>query len=380
MKLICDKKECTGCGLCATRCPKHCIEMKPGSLGHLYPEIDQSKCIDCKLCQKGCPSLQDISSCYPKKAYAAWSKDEEDYISSTSGGIASVLSQYIVAKGGVVYGCSVLPNIQISHIRVDKLENLHLLKGSKYVQSQIKDIIPQLRKDVLERNLVLFIGTPCQVAAIKQLYKTIPDNLFLVDIICHGTPSNKFLKDYIQRNLKIDVAKVTDVKFRLPNEYSLCVFEQDKLLYKSNNLWTHRYEDLYMDTFIDGCTFRYSCNSCHYAKSNRISDLTIGDFWGLGKEVSDKDIPEHKNGISCVLPITDKGMILLNAICFNINIYERPVTEAINGNDQLRHPKNKNWRISMFQKLHNLIGIKAAYHLMVADRMVKYKLRKILKQ
>lgn len=380
MKLICDKKECTGCGLCAARCPKHCIEMKPGFLGHLYPEIDQSKCIDCKLCQKGCPSLQDISSCYPKKAYAAWSKDEEDYISSTSGGIASVLSQYIVAKGGVVYGCSVLPNIQISHIRVDKLENLHLLKGSKYVQSQIKDIIPQLRKDVLERNLVLFIGTPCQVAAIKQLYKTMPNNLYLVYIICHGTPSNQFLKDYIQRNLKIDAARVTNVKFRLPDAFSLCVFEQDKLLYKSNNLWTHRYEDLYYNTFIDGYTYRDSCFSCHYAKSNRISDLTIGDFWGLGKEVSDKDIPEHKNGISCVLPITDKGMILLNAICFNINIYERPVPEAINGNDQLRHPKNKNWRISMFQKLHNLIGIKAAYHLIVADRMVKYKLRKILKQ
>lgn len=380
MKLICDKKECTGCGLCAARCPKHCIEMKPGFLGHLYPEIDQSKCIDCKLCQKGCPSLQDISSGYPKNAYAAWSKDEEDYISSTSGGIASVLSQYIVAKGGVVYGCSVLPNILISHIRVDKLEYLHLLKGSKYVQSQIKDIIPQLRKDVLERNLVLFIGTPCQVAAIKQLYKTMPNNLYLVDIICHGTPSNQFLKDYIQRNLKIDAARVTNVKFRLPDAFSLCVFEQDKLLYKSNNLWTHRYDDLYYNTFIDGYTYRDSCFSCHYAKSNRISDLTIGDFWGLGKEVSDKDIPEHKNGISCVLPITDKGMILLNAICFNINIYERPVTEAINGNDQLRHPKNKNWRISMFQKLHNLVGIKAAYHLMVADRMVKYKLRKILKQ
>lgn len=380
MKLICDKKECTGCGLCAARCPKHCIEMKPGFLGHLYPEIDQSKCIDCKLCQKGCPSLQDISSCYPKKAYAAWSKDEDDYISSTSGGIASVLSQYIVAKGGVVYGCSVLPNIQISHIRVDKLENLHLLKGSKYVQSQIKDIIPQLRKDVLERNLVLFIGTPCQVAAIKQLYKTMPNNLYLVDIICHGTPSNQFLKDYIQRNLKIDAARVTNVKFRLPDAFSLCVFEQDKLLYKSNNLWTHRYEDLYYNTFIDGYTYRDSCFSCHYAKSNRISDLTIGDFWGLGKEVSDKDIPEHKNGISCVLPITDKGMLLVNAIRNSLNLYERPVTEAINGNDQLRHPKDKNWRVSMFQKLHNLIGIKAAYHLMVADRMVKYKLRKILKQ
>lgn len=378
MKLICNKKDCTGCGLCAARCPKQCIEMKPGFLGHLYPEIDQDKCIDCKLCQKGCPSLQDIESSYPKKAFAAWSKDEEDYVTSTSGGAASVVSQYVISKGGVVYGCSVLPNIQIAHIRVDNLEALYLLKGVKYVQSQIKGIIPQLRKDVKDGLTVLFIGTPCQVAAIKQLYKTIPDNLYLVDIICHGTPSNKFLKDYIQKDLKIDAARVTNVKFRLPDAFSLCVFEKDKLLYKSNNLWTHRYEDLYYNTFIDGFTYRDSCFSCHYAKPERISDITIGDFWGLGNEVSDKEIPEHKNGVSCVLPITEKGMQLVEAIRHSLNIYERPVTEAINGNDQLRHPKSKDWRISMFQKIKNLTGLKAAYYIMVADKITKYKLRKII--
>ena len=378
MKLICNKKDCTGCGLCAARCPKQCIEMKPGFLGHLYPEINQDKCIDCKLCQKGCPSLQDIESSYPKKAFAAWSKDDEDYVTSTSGGAASVLSQYVISKGGVVYGCSVLPNIQIAHIRVDNLEALHLLKGSKYVQSQIKGIIPQLRKDVKDGLPVLFIGTPCQVAAIKQLYKTIPDNLYLVDIICHGTPSNKFLKDYIQKDLKIDAARVTNVKFRLPDAYSLCVFEKDKLLYKSNNLWTHRYEDLYYNTFIDGFTYRDSCFSCNYAIPERISDITIGDFWGLGNEVSDKEIPEHKNGISCVLPITEKGMQLVEAIRHYLNIYERPVSEAINGNDQLRHPQSKDWRISMFQKIKNLTGLKAAYYIMVADKITKYKLRKII--
>lgn len=378
MKVICDYKDCTGCGLCAARCPKQCIEMKPGFLGHLYPEIDQDKCIDCKLCQKGCPSLQDIESSYPKKTFAAWSKDDEDYVTSTSGGAASVLSQYVISKGGVVYGCSVLPNIQIAHMRVDNLEALHLLKGSKYVQSQIKGIIPQLRKDVKDGLTVLFIGTPCQVAAIKQLYKTLPDNLYLVDIICHGTPSNKFLKDYIQKDLKIDAARVTNVKFRLPDAFSLCVFEKDKLLYKSNNLWTHRYEDLYYNTFIDGFTYRDSCFSCHYAKPERISDITIGDFWGLGNEVSDKEIPEHKNGVSCVLPITDKGMLLVEAISHSLNIYERPVTEAINGNDQLRHPKSKDWRISMYQKLQNLTGVKAAYYIMVADKITMYKLRKII--
>ena len=380
MKVICDYKDCTGCGLWAARCPKQCIEMEPGFLGHLYPEIDQDKCIDCKLCQKGCPSLQDIESSYPKKAFAAWSKDDEDYVTSTSGGAASVLSQYVISKGGVVYGCSVLPNIQIAHIRVDNLEALHLLKGSKYVQSQIKGIILQLRKDVKDGLTVLFIGTPCQVAAIKQLYKTIPDNLYLVDIICHGTPSNKFLKDYIQKDLKIDATRVTNVKFRLPDAYSLCVFENDKLLYKSNNLWTHRYEDLYMDTFIDGCTSRYSCNTCHYAKPERISDITIGDFWGLGNEVSDKEIPEHKNGVSCVLPITDKGMHLVEAIRHCLNIYERPVTEAINGNDQLRAPKAENNEIKRFRTLCHTFSIRRSYQITIWKKLLKRTLKRILRK
>lgn len=380
MKVICDYKDCTGCGLCAARCPKQCIEMKPGFLGHLYPEIDQDKCIDCKLCQKGCPSLQDIESSYPKKAFAAWSKDEEDYVTSTSGGAASVMSQYVISKRGVVYGCSVLPNIQIAHIRVDNLEALHLLKGSKYVQSQIKGIIPQLRKDVKDGLTVLFIGTPCQVAAIKQLYKTIPDNLYLVDIICHGTPSNKFLKDYIQKDLKIDAARVTNVKFRLPDAYSLCVFENDKLLYKSNNLKTHRYEDLYMDTFIDGCTSRYSCNTCHYAKPERISDITIGDFWGLGNEVSDKEIPEHKNGVSCLLPITEKGMQLVEAIRHSLNIYERPVSEAINGNDQLRAPKAENNEIKRFRTLSHIFSIKRSYQITIWKILLKRTLKRILRK
>lgn len=380
MKVICDYKDCTGCGLCAARCPKQCIEMKPGFLGHLYPEIDQEKCIDCKLCQKGCPSLQDIESSYPKKAFAAWSKDEEDYVTSTSGGAASVMSQYVISKGGVVYGCSVLPNIQIAHIRVDNLEALHLLKGSKYVQSQIKGIIPQLRKDVKDGLTVLFIGTPCQVAAIKQLYKTIPDNLYLVDIICHGTPSNKFLKDYIQKDLKIDAARVTNVKFRLPDAFSLCVFEKDKLLYKSNNLWTHRYEDLYYNTFIDGFTYRDSCFSCHYAKPERISDITIGDFWGLGNEVSDKEIPEHKNGVSCVLPITEKGMQLVEAIRHSLNIYERPVTEAVNGNDQLRAPKAENDEIKRFRTLCHTFSIRRSYQITIWKILLKRTLKRILRK
>ena len=135
-----------------------------------------------------------------------------------------------------------------------------------------------------------------------------------------------------------------------------------------------------MDTFIDGCTSRYSCNTCHYAKPERISDITIGDFWGLGNEVSDKEIPEHKNGISCVLPITEKGMQLVEAIRHSLNIYERPVTEAVNGNDQLRAPKAENNEIKRFRTLSHIFSIKRSYQITIWKILLKRTLKRILRK
>lgn len=381
MNNICDKAQCTGCGLCAARCPKHCITMRAiGKLGHVYPVIDQGSCIDCGLCRKGCPSLVEIECRYPQKAYAAWSKDGDDYKSSTSGGAASVLTRHILDKGGVVYGCSVLPGIRIEHVRIDKIEDAARLKGSKYVQSSITGVLPSIHDDVKGGRQVLFIGTPCQVAAVKRMFMQQPDNLFLVDIICHGVPSNKWLADYISEYLKIDKDKVTSVKFRTTNAYQLCVYDGDRLLYQSRSLWQHRYEDLYMDTFIDGFTNRDSCFSCHYAKPERISDITIGDFWGLGEEVDDSNIPEHRYGVSCILPVTAKGAALVEAVKGSLNIYERPVTEAVNGNDQLRHPKATDWRIRLFRRLCGYAPIGFSYRMAVADKIMKNMIKKLIKR
>lgn len=156
-------------------------------------------------------------------------------------------------------------------------------------------------------------------------------------------------------------------------------YNDDRLIYKSGDLWTHRYEDLYYNTFIDGFTYRDSCFNCHYAKPERVSDITIGDFWGLGNETDDNYIPKHPYGISCVLPLTEKGKRLISIVKDKLNIYERPVTEAINGNDQLRFPKKKNLRIKFFRRIHKYIGVDAAYKLCVCDKIVKYKIRKIIR-
>lgn len=379
MKEICKKEQCTGCGLCVSRCPKGCISMQNDYLGHLYPLINQSKCIDCGLCKKGCPSLHILKSEYPKTAYAAWAKDCEDYKTSTSGGAASIITNYILSNGGIVYGCSVLPKIKIEHIRIDNIADAYKLKGSKYVQSNIINVLPQIINDVRAGKQVLFIGTPCQVAAVKQLFKEIPDNLFLIDIICHGVPSNKWLIDYTKDYLNIDINKVTDIRFRTITAYKLCIYNNDNLLFESRSLWQHRYQNLYMDTFIDGFTNRDSCYNCHYAKPERISDITIGDFWGLGENLDDSYIPEHKYGISCVLPITDKGKQLIDMIKNKMNIYERLVQEAVNGNSQLKAPKIKDWRICIFRCLCKYATISFSYKLSMADKIFKYKIKNLLK-
>ncbi len=378
MEIICDKRNCTGCGLCVSNCPKHCISMEIGELRHLYPHINQDKCIDCGLCKKSCPSLHDIRCSYPAAAYAAWSKDENDYESSTSGGMASVLTNYVLSNGGVVYGCTVLPSIKIRHVRIDNIDEAYRLKGSKYVQSSIVDALRQIRKDIKDGRHVLFIGTPCQVAAVKQMYKEQPENLYLVDIICHGVPSNEWLKEYITKDLKIDKTKVSSVSFRQKNANRLCIFKDEDLIYQSKKLWTHHGDDLYLASFMDAFTSRESCYNCHYAKPERISDITIGDFWGLGKEKDDADIPAHPYGISCALPITEKGKDLILAVNDNLNIYERPVTEAINGNDQLKAPKKENLRIKIFRKIYGKIGIEAAYKLCNLDKIFKHSIKNMI--
>ena len=313
--------------------------------GHLYPHIDPSACIDCGLCQKKCPANHAITGIKPKVAYAAWSKDEEEYRSSTSGGTASVLAQYIISKGGVVYGCAMLPDIDVRHIRIDGLEDISKLKGSKYVQSSITEIIPQLKSDVKEGKDTLFIGTPCQVAAIKSIYTKQPDNLYLVDLICHGVPSLGLLKKHVKK--VSDYPHYDSIIFR-ESSYIIVVVVDGKVVYRCP-FNKPRYKDWFINTFFDGYTYRDSCYRCYYACSERISDITVGDFWGLGKNVPATEIPPHPYGCSVVMPMTEKGVLLVKLISEKMNIYERDVAEAVMGNGQLRTPCPLTMRKKIFQ-------------------------------
>jgi len=353
--------------------------MIEGKLGHFYPNVNENACIKCNICRKKCPENDITAGFYSQIAYAAWTKNKEDYLLSTSGGVATALSKYVINKGGVVYGCTVLQNITVEHIRIDKIEDLYKLQGSKYVQSSIIKALPLIKKDISEKRITLFIGTPCQVAAVKKMFKVVPNNLLLVDLICHGVPSNSYLREYIHKDLKIDINEVTDIKFRTPKGFSFIIIYKDKHLCVLKNFWEERYKNLYYETFIGGYTYRESCYICKYANSYRISDITIGDFWGLGNE---KEWLNNENiyGTSVVLPITEKGIAIISKLNDKLNLFVRPVTEAINGNGQLRSPKSKDLKIKMFRCLLSRFSIKKAYYMVNSIEILKYKIKQFYRK
>lgn len=377
MTRICDIKDCTGCGLCANQCPQKCIDMRAaGKLGHLYPNIDTSLCTDCGKCRKACPSLNETTLSSPTAAYAAWAIDTEEYKSSSSGGAASAMARHIIGKGGIVYGCAMLPGVNVKHIRVDDEKDLHLLKGSKYVQSDIKEALSLIRDDVGSGRPVLFAGTPCQVAAVKKLFGAQPDNLFLVDLVCHGVPSVNLLRRHIGRIMPYRNCR--SVVFREANNFCLKLIPlsgKHRTVYESY-LRTERYKDFYLNSFIDGYTYRESCYRCRYACPERVGDITVGDFWGLGKSVPANEIPDHPDGCSLIMPISAKGSSLVEEIKPQMNIFRRPVTEAVEGNGQLRRPMRKGPRIILYRALTGLFGSRWPYYLTVADLRVRIKFKK----
>lgn len=364
---ICPQNVCTGCSACLNVCPKSCISMKTGADGHIYPFVDESKCIDCSLCHKICPQNKNVESQHPTMAYAGWHNEQSEYISSTSGGAATAFAQTIIKQGGVVYGCVSREGLQIQHIRVDLEADLAKLKGSKYVQSDIDYSFKNILADLKTGRPVLFIGTPCQVAGLKTFLRKDYDHLYCVDLICHGVPSQAQLKKHIRH---VAGGAIDLVGFRKGNDMGLRLFDFNGEMVYYSNVWIDKYRDSYYGAFIDGYSYRDSCYNCRYANPRRVSDVTIGDFWGLSKEVRHDEI----NGCSCILPITPKGLALVRMS--NLKLIERPVDEAINGNSQLRHPSPLKRRAKLFRMLYPMIGYEAAYKICEFDRIINHRLLK----
>lgn len=348
--MICEKKKCTGCFACFNKCPKHAIKMIEDDNGFLYPQIDKNKCINCNLCKKICPRLSEIKLSTPLNCFAMVRKDFNLRRKSTSGGAAAVFSEYILNNNGVVFG-SAVKNNKICHIRIDTIEKLELLRGSKYTHSYIECTFNEVLNDLKKEIPVLFIGTPCQVVGLKKFLVKEYSNLYTIDIICHGVPSQKYLIDELKESSD---GKFDSISFRDSNEYKLCVKNRSKIIYKKS-----LNDSNYYDGFMKGLLFRENCYSCPFSTIKRCSDMTIGDFWGIKDD--SKFYVEKESGISLLLPITEKGMKLINENLDNIEIEERKIEEAIKGNSQLQTAVKMPKNYYKFKKDYVKLGFKKAY-------------------
>lgn len=356
MTEICKYEECTGCGACSAICPVSAVSMLEDGYRGLRPVIDQHTCIDCGKCLDICPSIVPSLRYKPQKAYAAYSRSAECRASSASGGVASVLAETVIGKGGVVYGCTMSSAEEISHRRIDTIENIKLMKGSKYVQSDTSESYLAVKSDLKSGRLVLFIGTPCQIAGIRKFIGKESNGLLTVDLCCHGVPSNAFLQSHLD-SLKVLPAEHM-VFFRRKDrgkiEYGLGVTSAEGRKVS----WKPAFRDSYMTGFLSGMIFRENCYACPYASQDRCSDITLADFWGMNRS-SNPDMTIDK-GISAVLVNTDVGRSLLDSSSGHLVLEEKEISDAVRSNAQFERPSPRPEQYYQFLNLCENKGYKEA--------------------
>ncbi len=347
--------QCSGCYACANACPKDAIAMEEDKEGFSYPIINPGLCIECGACDRACPKLANRSQesmagidSMPH-TYAVISNHSLERQKSSSGGVFRLLAEQVIRQGGFVYGAAFNEKWEVCHVGVDNLSDLGRLQGSKYVQSRIGLVYRDIKKQLATGRLVLFSGTPCQCEGLYGYLGGIKyDNLFVVDLICHGVPSPLVWKHYIQYVCKLKKStEISRISFRSKNlswERYLLEFTFVNSSKYQNDLHT----DIYMRGFLQDLYLRKSCYRCTCRKLHRISDITLADFWGI-KDV----LPSMYDGkgTSLVLIQSPKGeRMFLDIDAKKAKVY---FAQGIRGNGAyLTSPELNLHREKFFQHLN----------------------------
>lgn len=299
--------------------------------GFLYPVVDKSQCVACGLCEKVCHRLHPLVCNNEPKAYAAYNLDDYVRSDSSSGGMFTLFAERILDKGGVVFGAAFDEELGVKHFCIDSKENLYKLRGSKYVQSMIGDAYKQAKEILETGRLLLFTGTPCQISGLLSYLGKDYEGLYTQDIICHGVPSVKMWKRYLNylevvHNSKVDTTKEPSFRSKTFGwlNFSIRVhFEKDTIQDEK-----HR-NNLYMRTYLSDMLLRPSCYACDLKSLSRNSDITLADFWGVNKVM-----PEmfDDKGTSLILINTEKGKRLFDDISENCIFKETDIHTAIRYN------------------------------------------------
>lgn len=370
-----DKHNCCGCGACVQACPKGCISLAEDNEGFLYPFVDKSSCVDCGLCELVCPVLQQTAPHRPLHVYAAINPNENIRMQSSSGGIFTMLAENVIEAGGAVFGARFDEKWEVMHDYTETKKGLAAFRGSKYVQSRIGNSYQQAKQFLQAGRKVLFSGTPCQIAGLKRFLRKEYENLWTIDVVCHGVPSplvwRRYLDEFILRpkgaagkNTVLSSLKFNPVLMGLNFRdkqtgwkkfgfvaYGMSADKADKnsVLSLNSQKITLCHEtldkNLFMQVFLKNLCLRPSCTNCPAKSGKSGSDITIADFWGINRYLPDWD---DDRGTSLVLINTDRGMAYFEQLRHGTKYTETTYEQALAGNPSIEHSVKETKYVQQF--------------------------------
>lgn len=377
MEKICKVDSCTGCGLCTKVCPVSCISMTENMEGYSYPKIDNQKCINCEKCAKMCPSNNEFNK-YSGSFYMGWHKDDNVLLKSSSGGTVTALAQITFEKGGVVFGAYMdLESHEIYHVEIDKEEDLDRIRLSKYYQGISCDTYARVKELIGQRKYVMFTGVACQIAGLLSYLGKEKKSQYLltVDVLCHGISNKSIVNGYLKDKEKKYQKKLTGYRFRVKPQDSDWWLGGSTRMRLDFNDGTRFVDSKEVGTFFVGFNkylfLRKSCYECRYTGTDRISDITLADFWGIKKS----KIIQHEMsmGVSAISLNTDKAKSLINDLREKMVIKPVDPDEVVPYNQAFRKPATINPNREQFFKLFNTVGFDKAVH--KCERIYYTKLR-----
>lgn len=337
-----SKSECCACTACEHACPVSAITFLPDEEGFLYPSINKDKCINCGLCERVCPVAHpSYSNSEAPAAYAAMVKDVEQRKKSSSGGMFYAIACWILQQGGKVYGASMDENHQVKHIGVDNVNDLQLLRGSKYVQSDLQCVFADIKNDLKAGRWCYFVGTGCQVAGLKAFLRKDYETLLTSDLVCHGVPSQWLFDRHIQYLEEKHKGKVSGYQFR--NNKTWGVSEIFNLRNPKGKVKRYKFPSYnlspYLYSFMYAMTYRYSCYDCKFARIPRQGDITLADYWGVKEFFPNLD---SSKGISLTLVNSPKGAVIFEQIKNMCEVWHSTIADGAKHNGNLIHVSEKN--------------------------------------
>lgn len=306
---ISDKRYCCGCAACVQICPKHCILFNEDERGFCYPQVEKDLCISCGLCEKVCPYLNTGDPSIPIKVVSAINPNEEIRMKSSSGGIFTMLAVNTLNESGVVFGSCFDKSWEVKHKFIESVDEINVFRGAKYSQSVIGNTFKEVKSFLDQGRKVLFSGTGCQIAGLRLSLRKVYENLLTVEIACHGVPSPRVWREYLDFVTNGERARIKFISFRDKrngwNNYGIDITTTEGTFYEcaSNNL--------YMQCFLRDLSLRPSCTNCPAKRGASGSDIIIGDFWGV--ESLRPEIFDNK-GCSLIIVNTHRGLDFINRL------------------------------------------------------------------